>query len=168
MNGTCATVITITTVLTLFSSPLRGEKVKYVAKCNYIAKEIVQSDGKTVGAGTTSEFYLCLARRNRTGRLDTTFNGVGEFIHPDEAEVHSLEILPSGNYLVKGLLTVKFVLFSLEVSPSGSVVGWAYYPAGTTPPQEPINCSDPLMAFDPSCQTTTQPAPCDPLFEICL
>lgn len=148
-------------LLTLASSSAFGGAVRYVAKCNYTAQSLTFSDGKKLNAGTTSENYLCLQRRTRKGSLDTTFNLVGERIHPDQAEVRSLEKLPSGNYLVKGLLTVKFVLFSWEVSPAGAIVGWSYAPAGVTPDPIPVDCSDPINAFLSECAA---PA-CDPMID---
>lgn len=149
--------------LALASTNTFAGGVKYVAKCNYIVHSLTFSDGKVLNAGTTSENYLCLQRRTRRGGLDITFNVVGERIHPDQAEVRSLERLPSGNYLVKGLLTVKFVLFSWEVSPSGAIVGWSYAPAGVTPDPTPIDCSNPINAFLAECQPA--PTPCDPMLD---
>lgn len=149
--------------LALITDSVVAAAPKYVAKCNYVAQTLALANGKKVNAGTTSEYNLCIQRRTLKGGLDTTFNVVGERIHADKAEVRSLEQLPSGNYLVKGLLTLKFVLFSWEVSPAGAIVGWAYAPAGVTPDPTPVDCSDPINAFLAECQIV--PPACDPLID---
>lgn len=119
-----------------------GGATKYVAQCNYIDQSLTQSDGKSVNAGATSDYKLCIQRRTRKGGLDATFNSIGERIFLEEAEVHSVERLPSGNYVVKGFFPVKSILFSWEVSSAGSEVGWAYYP---------VDCADPAYSSLSGC-----------------
>ena len=69
---------------------------------------VVQPDGKPVAAGASSNgshYDLALARYNRDGSLDTSFNGTGKVttaIGPDDDYAFALALQPDGKLVGAG------------------------------------------------------------------
>ena len=88
-------------VITDFGSIDKGQQV------------FVQPDGKIVvlgiTAGATSD-DLAIARYNKNGSLDTSFDGDGKLIASSFMEIHDATVLPDGKFLTVGTKDENFAL----------------------------------------------------------